>query len=330
MRQSSFTTSAGSRAVRRCVVASTSARSSPSPGQRAWSRGSGAGERGDLRKVRDAEDLAPLPSRGGLSPDARAVAPPTPASTSSKTTVGGCPLRPASTSSAPTSRVRARRRRRSRAAAPPHAGIVRDHAARRLGTAARRSGPSGLGGGSPRRELDLEGARRPTQAGELLEPRTPPEPSAALRRASCSSPASRSNLARHQRELGLQTPRPSRSALDSRSRSRPTALRVLKHGGDRAAVLSLQAREAGRAARRSRQVAPGRPRGASQIASPAPRTGPRTRRRAARAARPSASSAGSCPRAAPSSACAAPGVEQRHGCPVVALEAVARRRRDAA
>ena len=46
------------------------------------------GEGGDLRQMRDAEDLAAGDSARSRSPTARAVAPPTPASTSSNTTVG--------------------------------------------------------------------------------------------------------------------------------------------------------------------------------------------------------------------------------------------------
>ena len=46
------------------------------------------GERGHLRQVRDAQDLAAVRQRAQALPTARAVAPPTPASTSSNTTVG--------------------------------------------------------------------------------------------------------------------------------------------------------------------------------------------------------------------------------------------------
>ena len=73
------------------------------------------GERRDLRRMGHGEDLHLAPSRARRSPTAAAVAPPTPASTSSKTSVGAEPRAASTTFSASM----------KRASSPPDATFIK-------------------------------------------------------------------------------------------------------------------------------------------------------------------------------------------------------------
>jgi hypothetical protein len=145
-------------------------------------------ERGDLRQVRDADDLAPVASARSCSPTARAVWPPMPASISSKTSVVVlAPATPCSASitrdSSPPEAIsrtgpRARRgsvaMRNSTASAPPGPGSRADSSTsnsrlhRQLRRAAHDRGRERGGGRGPRRAQRL-GPRAPPSRQRLVE-----------------------------------------------------------------------------------------------------------------------------------------------------------------
>ena len=238
-----------SRAWRRAAASSASApsirTSSPTTSRSASSRhrrqrGLGArvlgdrevagGERGDLRQVRDAEDLAALGERAQpLADGARGLAADAGVDLVEDERRG----RPvvARRRAARASRARARRRRRSRAAGPPgRRGWARAGTRPRR----RRSGPGSRAGSD-----DLEARALHRQLGERARDRLG-QPRRRLRRA----PRAARRRAARARRARLGQPRGRLLERDLGVRElvvpRAAALGVLEHRRDRAAVLALQ------------------------------------------------------------------------------------------
>ena len=274
-------------------------------------------ERGDLRQVRDAHDLPPLArALRSLSPTARAVLPPTPASTSSKTTVG-----------APPARRRDAHQRQHHARELAAGGDLAQPPGRhaRLGAimSSTESAPRGpnraaaaLGAGSRSPSDDLERGLRHRQRRQLRAHR-PLELARRLaaRSTAASSPGASSSAVRRV-ELRLE-PRGRLLGVRQPLVLGAAALGVREHGGDRATVLSLQPREQLEPLLDLRRAAPGSASSASRSRAARGRA-PAPRRRARGRARPARRAAASAPASAPSSRLGAASKQRQRAPPAVA------------
>ena len=172
----------------------------------------------------------PSASARSCSPTARAVWPPMPASTSSKTSVAGAGLGGDAHQREHHARELAARRRLAQRAGG-HAGVRRDQELDLV--AAGRAGPSR--GDSPTANAAPSIASSPRRSR-----RRRPAAAAASARASCSAAARSVELARARPRAALRASSSASSAPVELGAARAARLGVLEHRGDRAAVLALE------------------------------------------------------------------------------------------